>query len=81
MLLPLKVDFWVAQGCQLVDVELMTAQWSNSDSYLRPGDKLHQDSQLALATLNIYLNIIDASGARNCSQPPRPQQPPPASEG
>ena len=71
----------MAQGCQLVDVELMTAQWSNPESYLRPGDKLHQDSQLALATLNIYLNIIDASGARNCSQPLRQQQPPPAPEG
>ena len=54
------------QGCHLVDTELMTAQWSDPEAYLRRGDKVHQNEQVALATLDIYLNLIQASGNRQC---------------
>jgi hypothetical protein len=30
------------QGCHMVDVELMAAQWGNPTAYLKTGDHLHQ---------------------------------------
>ncbi len=51
----------VLQGCHLVDLELMTAQWGDPASYLRTGDPIHQNSGIANTTLNMYLNILAAA--------------------